>query len=356
MRVLPADFWDRSPPRRLLIIKPSALGDVVQALPLAVAAKERWPNVKLSWVIAEGLRSLLGLVPQIDEVYSFRRGAGMIPFARLCRELRAARFDTVLDLQGLLRTGAMTFATGAKTRLGLQTSREGSSLACHAVIGGTSRDVPAHARYWKIARDWGIADRPTSPALVPADHDLTLADGLLAGLPRPWIGIQPGTRWVTKSWPVESFAGVAQRLADVTGGGLIFLGAPNETHLTSECQTRVRAVRPDKPVLDLGGKSNLRQLTALLSRLDLLICNDSGPMHLAAEMGTPVVAVFTCTDPLRSGPPGDRHRLVATTLPCRAGYHKNCPMKGTQHLACFRDVTIDRVWHAALEILDQRKG
>lgn len=351
VRLLADDFWEQHPPRRLLFIKPSALGDVVQALPLARAAKERWPDVTIGWVIAAGLRRVVQLSPWIDEIYEFHRGAGLWSFLKLCRELRSRDFDSVIDLQGLLRTGVMTLSTGSANRIGLQTSREGSSWAYHAMVDQTSRQIPAHARYWKMAEAWGVSTRYTTPSIVVPQSDQQLVESWLESLPRPLIGIQPGTRWVTKSWPVESFAQVAMELAEQTQGSLIILGAPDETQLTGKCSELIGSVNPQVKMIDLGGKSSLPQLASLLSRLNVLVCNDSGPMHLAAEMQTPVTAVFTCTDPVQSGPPGSIHQLISTKLPCRAGYHKHCPMTGDNHLACFRDVTVQQVASAAMKIL-----
>jgi ADP-heptose:LPS heptosyltransferase len=98
--------------------------------------------------------------------------------------------------------------------------------------------------------------------------------------------------------------------------------------------------------INLVGRSSLKQLAALLAEVDLLVTNDSGPMHLAAGLQTPVLGIFTCTSPIRSGPPGDRHELVTTEVPCAASYRKRCPHSGTQRLCCHRELDSDRVWTA----------
>ena len=145
--------------RRICLIKPSAFGDVVQTLPLLPVLKERFPNAQISWVINSGLRELLEDHPQIDDLISYRRHGTWKDSMRLLRELRQRQFDLVFDLQGLLRTGIMTFATRAKIRVGLESAREGSSAACHITLSDTDRFMPAHLRYWRVAEALGLGNR-----------------------------------------------------------------------------------------------------------------------------------------------------------------------------------------------------
>src|SRR5205814_5942896 len=109
-----------------------------------------------------------------------------------------------------------------------------------------------------------------------------------------------------------------------------------------------------KPALNLAGKTTLKQLAALLGAADAVVSNDSGPMHLAAALGTPVVGIFTCTSPLLSGPNGAIHELVSTGVPCAASYHKTCPRWGQSHLGCLDELPVERVWNALVRILQPR--
>jgi ADP-heptose:LPS heptosyltransferase len=106
--------------------------------------------------------------------------------------------------------------------------------------------------------------------------------------------------------------------------------------------------------LNFAGETTLKQLAALLGAADAIVSNDSGPMHLAAAMGTPVVGIFTCTSPILSGPDGANHELLSTAVPCAASYHKTCPLRGPSHLACLAEVPVDRVWNALQRVLDRR--
>jgi len=108
-------------------------------------------------------------------------------------------------------------------------------------------------------------------------------------------------------------------------------------------------------VVNLAGETTLKQLAALLGSVDVVVSNDSGPMHVAAALGTPVVGIFTCTSPLLSGPAGAMHELISTGVSCAASYHKTCPRWGRAHLGCLADVSVERVWNALERILDRRK-
>ena len=336
-------------PSRICIIKPSALGDVVQAMPLLPALRERFPDASITWVVNRELSPLLAGHPAITDVVPFDRHGGWSAAVRLLANLHRRRFDLVLDLQGLLRTGLMSAATGAKWRVGLETAREGAGLACHCLIPGTGRDVPAHARYWNVAGALGISGPPRNVGIPQDKADSDWAASRLQSLPRPLLAIHPGARWVTKRWPQEKFAAIAARFCQETGGAVVVVGSGSERELASGITERV--VAGSGAAINLAGDTTLRQLASVLKSVDLLVSNDSGPMHLGAAQGTPVVGIFTCTDSRLSGPdPGQngslRHELVSTQVVCAASYRKNCPFPGRDHLACLEELPVLRVWDA----------
>lgn len=329
--------------RRICIVKPSALGDVVQSLPLLPALKERFPHAAISWVIASGLADLLDDHPLLHEVIRYERKSTVRNWGRLLSTLHSRRFDLVFDLQGLLRTGVMTWATRAPVRIGLQTAREGSRFACHLLLPDTGRMTPAHARYWKVAEHLGVGElRPqTILAIPPAEQ--SWADRLLRPRRGPFLAVNPGARWITKRWPVEKFSAVAAQAARRFGMSVVLIGSRDEIPLTTAVAHALTRFAPNVRVVNLAGQTTLKQLAAVLQRVDLLLTNDSGPMHLAAGLGTPVVGLFTCTSPERSGPPGPQHELLSASVPCAASYRKTCPHSGTARHACFDDLDIERV-------------
>ena len=349
---IPPDRLEHVEPRRICIIKPSAFGDVVQTLPVLSALHDRFPDSEITWVIQAGLSDLVDGHPHLTGWIPFHRHGGYAGWSRLLKELRSRRFDVVLDLQGLLRSAAMCLATGARVRVGLETAREGSHLSCHVLLPGTGRDVPAHARYWRVAEAFGVKT-PKPNAIVPvASEDEAWALQQTDSLPQPIVGIHAGARWETKRWPAEKFAEIARRVIGRWHGSVVLLGSPDEKPVSQAIEDSLGA---GDRVRNLTGRSTLKQLTAMLSRIDLLASNDSGPMHLADALQTPVAGIFTCTDATRSGPASPIHELVSTKVECRAGYHKRCPMSGSQHLACFAELDVERVWGACERIHSTRQ-
>src|SRR5262249_1835297 len=145
-------------PQRICLIKPSALGDVVQTLPLLPVLRARFPDAQISWVINRELRDLVDGHSAVAETIPFDRRGGWRAWMELLGTLRGRKFDMTIDLQGLLRTALMTAATRAPVRVGLQTARELSGLTINCLIPATTKDVPAHARYWRLAEALNLGD------------------------------------------------------------------------------------------------------------------------------------------------------------------------------------------------------
>jgi lipopolysaccharide heptosyltransferase II len=339
-------------PRRIAIIKPSALGDIVQTLPLLPALRKRFPASWIAWIVQRELSDLVAGHPDLDRVLTINRRPTWMEAARFLQTLREQQFELVLDLQGLMRTAAMTWATGARWRIGLETAREGAGLSINLTIPDTHRSVPAHERYWRVAEVLGVGNVPRRAIVQVSTADYCRAKELLRCLPRPIFAVQWGARWETKRWPLEQFCRVLNRAGQEWGGSAVFVGGPGER---AACAAAVERLAADSQITarNLAGDTTLKQLAALLTMADAVLANDSGPLHLAAELGTPVLGIFTCTSPQRSGPPGDRHDFVSTQLSCAASYHKRCPHAGERHLQCHRELTADRVWSALVRFMER---
>lgn len=357
-RRFPAADLSRLTPQRICLIKPSALGDVVQTLPLLPVLNRRYPEAKISWVVNRELRDLVDGHPNLHESIPFDRRGGWSAWITLLSTLRQRRFDLTIDLQGLLRTGVMTAATGAAVRVGLQTAREGSRYTTNCVIPDTPRNMSAFARYWRLAEVLGLGDMPAESFVQYSAADAEWADHQIARLPRPIFAVHPGARWVTKRWPTLKFAELMSRAQKMWAGSVLILGSkaerPDAEQMEQEYRERTKSAGTP-PVVNLAGQSTLKQLSALLSRVDFAISNDSGPMHLAAGLGTPTLGLFTCTSAVRSGPPGDRHEMVSTMVACAGSYHKICPHRGEGHLACLNELDVERAW-SALQRLFVKNG
>ncbi len=339
-------------PKRICLIKPSAFGDVAQTLPLLPVLKERFPRADVSWVIRSELQDLLTGHPHLDEIIPFQRKGSWRNWGAMLRGLRARKFDLVFDLQGLLRSAVMTWATRAPLRIGLETAREGAQWACHHTLPDTGRWTPAHLRYWRIAEALGCGEHRRETHITTSHADRRFV-AELTPKGRPILAVHAGARWETKRWPVENFAVVAARASRQFGFSVLILGSREEAPVALQLQHHLRRCAPGANVLELAGGTTIKQLAALLKRVDVLLTNDSGPMHLAAGLGTPVLGIFTATNPLRSGPPGHQHELVTTALPCHSCYKKQCPKRGRKKRACLQDITTEEVWSAFTRLVDR---
>jgi lipopolysaccharide heptosyltransferase I len=339
-----------APPQKILIVKPSSLGDVIHALPLAVALKEAFPRAELHWVVGRAYAELLAAQPSVDDVLVFDRGRwGGLGFWRnrrewwgLLRRLRSANYDVVIDLQGLARSALLARASGASVRVGLATAREFGRLAYTVAVSPREPDAHAVDRYLEVLRALGVA-----PARVPVNGraprfalsipeeararvEAELAQELVT---EDIVCVAPGARWETKRWPAERFAEVAVRLAAESGVRIIVVGTEEDQPLARTISARV-----GEQALDWTGRTSLVQLAALFARSALLLTNDSGPMHLAAALGTPVVAIFGPTNPSRTGPYSDRAVVVRSAVHCAPCYQRSCSRR-----TCLAEVRVEDV-------------
>ena len=341
-----------APPERILIVKPSSLGDVIHALPVAVALKEAFPAAKVDWVVSRAYAELVAAQPCVDDVLLFDRGRwGGRGFWRNRREwwdlvgaLRSANYDVAIDLQGLARSALLTRASGAAVRLGLATAREFGRVGYTVTV--SPRDPNAHAveRYLQVLRALGVAP-PGEPrfALSIAEEARQRVEAELARelVTESILCVAPGARWETKRWPVERFAEAAARLAEEAGVRVIVVGTEEDRPLAQGICSRV-----GEQALDWTGRTSLVELAALLHRSALLLTNDSGPMHLAAALGTPVVAVFGPTNPSRTGPYSDRAVVVRSAVPCAPCYQRRCDRP-----VCLEEVGVEDVVGEARALL-----
>lgn len=337
-------------PERIALIKPSALGDIVHALPVLSALRGRFPTSHITWVVNATYEPLLAGHPDLTDTLAFDRGAfkhgsrkALGYSLRFAVELRRRRFDLVIDLQGLLRTGLMTLATGAPRRIGFANAREGATLAyTRRVAVPDAGRIHAVDRYWRIVEALGAGEVPKrfQVPLQPAAVEWARAE--LAGLPRPWVAVAVGAKWVTKRWPPANFAEVLRRAQSHFGGTAVFVGTGDDSPLSVEVISHLPG-----PARDFTGKTSLPQLAALLASCDLILANDTGPLHLAAALGKPCVAPYTCTKVALHGPYGSFAGGVETAVPCGGSYLKTCP-----NMVCLPDLTPDRVWPRLAEVLE----
>ena len=337
--------------QRIALIKPSSLGDIVHALPVLTALRRRYPQAHLGWVVNAAYEPLLQGHPDLDRTIPFDRGtarqglASIRRFALLLRRLRHERFDLVVDLQGLLRSGVMAAASGARRRLGLSTAREGAAWFYTDIVPVPGDPLHAVDRYWLVAQALGAGDGPKLFTLPQRPGEARWAEELLRHRPRPWLFLAPGARWETKRWPPAHFASLAQRALDCAGGTVVLIGGAEDQPLA---QRLARLVRDS--TLDLTGRTTLPQLVAALARADVIIANDTGPLHLAAALGRPVLAPYTCTRDELTGPYGQPGRAVEASIWCQGSLLKRC-----SRLECMVRLTPEHLWPLLREMLHSWK-
>ena len=319
---------------KILIVKPSSLGDVVHSLPFLNVAKKCYSNAEIHWVIAKGLENLLEGHPMIDKLVIIHKDMWKkITHAQrtvkeikaLLKRLKQEKYDLVIDLQGLLRSGIITKATNAPVRVGFQEAREGSRLFyTHKVKGG--KNIHAVDRYLKIAAYLGcdISDIRfpfLSHSILSLDQSLFSED---------YAVIIPGARWKTKVWPAGNFGELASKLSLKT----VIAGGKSEI----EAADTIVSLSQGKS-LSLSGKTDLKELVEVIRHAQFVVSNDSGPMHIAAALKIPVFAIFGPTDATRTGPYGKGHTIIREDVTCAPCFKKTC-----NDMKCMKDLSVEKVY------------
>jgi heptosyltransferase I len=320
--MLRANEFSMSEVHRILLIKPSSLGDIVHAMPVVAALKDRWPEAQLTWLVKRQWADLVEHIEGVDRIQPM--DATLPGWLGQVTALRAERFDLMIDLQGLLRSAAIGWASGVPTRVGFANGREGSPWFYTHRVPVPRVEMHAVDRYLLVAAALGAPSKGMPEfRFKVTDEDLSVVRELLQrrdlSLEKPWVAMNISARWLTKRWPPRAFAAVADQLTKEGLGPIVVIGSALERAEVGELKTLAQ-----HPIIDLTGDIPLGCLPALLSKAALLITNDSGPMHIAAAAGTPVVALFGPTSPARTGPYGASHIVLTHEVPCRPCFKRVC--------------------------------
>src|SRR5262245_1718292 len=329
--------------RHILLIKPSSLGDIVHAMPTCAAIRQTYPKARLTWLVKRQWAGLVERIEGVDRVWSVESTAtGWLSQVPL---LRAEHFDLVVDLQGLFRSAAIGRLSGSPLLVGLANGREGSPLFYSKRVQVPRMEMHAVDRYLLVAKAVGAAESG-SPAFrfrIPqADQEeverLLARSGVMPGM--EWVAMNVSARWPTKRWPAESFAEVADRLQQEISLAVVMIGGRGERANVAAVSAMMKT-----PAIDLTGATTVGLLPALLGKASMLITNDSGPMHIAAAVGTQVVALFGPTSAVRTGPYGVGHEVLTARVPCSPCFSRTC--HNTLPLECLRRVSPEQVLAAA---------
>ena len=300
---------DRLGSPRVLLIRPSALGDVARTVSALVTLRRAMPDAKIDWLVNDAFADAVRHHPAIDEVIPFprKRFAASRHNPRVAaeslawsRRLRSRRYDIAIDLQGLFRSGVFTWMTGAKQRVGFANAREMAWL-CYNHRHRVDRRYHTVDRMLALIEAAGYAATEPDMRLYLGPADAQWLDGWRASLGdrRGYVCIAPTARWRCKCWPIENYTRLAQHLLEtgVAGDRLVVLASPDERDQLQP----LRKALGDTPGV-VYPETTVGQLMAILSQTRLLVCNDSAPLHIAVGFDRSIVSIFGPTDPALVGP------------------------------------------------------
>ena len=370
---------------RILLIKPSALGDVVHTLPVLVKLRARYPRAQIDWLITPENAEVVRYHPALSNVVLFarrdfskrgRRWRAFVSFFDLLKQIRSAKYELIIDMHGQVRSAFFALISGARVRIGFDRpvkrgltvsaehdlknipshgwrgAREGSWIAYTHRIPIPTLDVHAIDRYLWVAPLLGLDDNPPDLTIHLSPQATDKVNRLLEeqGVPvsKPLVVLVPGTIWETKHWTIEGFAGVARQF--LQDGFAVALAG------TMRDQQRCRQIAAAAPgTCDLSGKTTPADLAALIRRAEVAVTNDSGSMHVAASLGKPMVSVFGPTNPVHIGPYERPESVVRVDLPCSPCNYRRLSQCPFDH-ACMKQVTSAMVVERVRKILSTAKS
>ncbi len=352
---------------RVLIVKPSSLGDVVHTVPLVHAIKRTDPSTKIGWIVQEGFAPLLAMDPAVDAIvpinipstsdpnadrWAFVRAtrATIRTLIELRRQFKAHPYDVVIDLHASFRSGLLGLTNTGGIRMGLANAKELNSWFQHITLPPPADSPHAVDENLVFARELGCSPIPEDFRLMVSPDARRRVAGFLQNadvrLKKRLVYANPVARWETKLWTVEHWARTADLLTREADATVVFAGAPGDLPYIDSIVQLMR-----EPAIIAAAAMGLSDAVALAERCDAYVGVDSGPMHIAAFVDTPVVALFGPTDPRRVGPYGDGHVLVRRDdLDCLGCRKRSCAKRD-----CMEKLDPDRVVEATVRLLKARE-
>jgi len=344
----------------ILIVKLSAIGDVVHTLPSLAALRKLYPKSHITWVVEEASSDIIRGHPYLDRVIISRRKRWIenlkkfhdikitISEIRLfIKTLRDRKYDLVIDFHGLSKSSMIVILGGGKRKLGYDSMQELSGLFLNEKI---PEDMEKHAvdRYLDFIRYLGT-DIDNPEFYIPIEEEnrtrvetLLKANGI--DINEPFVTVNPVAFWDTKLWEDVKFARLCDRIAEDLKQKVVFTGNSGDGRI-KHIQSMMNF-----PSVNLEGQTTLKDLAYLYKLSVLLVTTDSGPMHIAAAMNAPTVALFGPTDPSRTGPYGKGHIVVRKKMSCSPCFLKQCDTK-----RCMKEITVEEVFEAAMQVVNSEK-
>jgi lipopolysaccharide heptosyltransferase I len=322
--------------KRVLIVKLSSLGDLFHALPAVHALKEGL-DARIDWATQPEYVGLVRCFNDVDEVLPVPRRNRRTQYLPFIRRLRENRYDYVIDLQGLMKSAVVVLTARGDRKIGPSASRECTRLFYPERAGKKNKQRHAVEELMDVVRYLGrnVPDELQFPVTFPVQPDLG---------PGRHIALCPCSRAAGKNWPPGRFAQTARQLLETPDTTIHLVGSPDDRAECKQISDALPAAR------NHAGKTSLLELGGLLAKMDLLITVDSGPMHMAAAIGTPTLALFGPTAPLRTGPYGPLHRVIES--PFQSDRKRISKKTRQQDMRYIKAITVEEVVAAASRMLD----
>ena len=329
-------------PKRILAIKLSSFGDILHALP-AVHNLRTSLGARVDWVTQPEYADLVRCCPDVDQVIPFPRREFWARLPGFTRLLRQQRYDYVIDFQGLMKSAVVAWLARGGRRIGPSFHREGSRFLYDVVAGPCDKNRHAVEENLDVVRYLGL---PVLPVEFPVAFPEQVADQ-----PAPRVGLVPLSRRLNKNWPLDRFTQAARRLQAEFGASVYLFGSRGDHEACEQMRSSLLAHAGAHPVVNLAGQTSLVEMGGWFRQMNLVLVNDSGPLHMAVALGIPVVTMFGPTDPVRTGPYGRRGGVCISGVACRPCYAKVC---SRSRVECMEGISVEQVVGEARTILGKR--
>ncbi len=336
--------------QRLLVKMPNWLGDVVMSLPAVESLRGLFPHAKIACLIKEGLADAVRNFNALDFTIAYEHGSGIQAVWKRLRTIRNVRrnfFDAVVLLTNSFESALWMYLSGIPLRVGYRTAGRGFLLT-HSVRRNPS---PGHQiqYYLDLVAALGEAGEPSAPSVRISPRDREWADDFIRSMgvssKETLVGLCPGAAYgAAKMWLGGRFIQVSRRICEHSSARFLVFGGKSDSEA---CSTVADGI--GEMAINLCGKTTLRELAALMERCALVISNDSGPLHLAAAAGTPVIGIFGSTDPTRTAPP-QNCTVIKKSVPCSPCFKRECPTD----FQCMTSISAEEVYQEAAQILSGR--
>ncbi len=343
--------WPSKPPTNILVRMPNWLGDLVMATPILHDLRQYWPQATITAMCQSNVAPLLKCDPSINELYSFQRPSHWlhsVQHGEIIENLQHGEYDLGLLLTNSFSSAWWFWRGHVKNRLGFKGN--GRSLLLNKAVAFPANIETQHLiqTYKALLEPLGIAQSSTQPCLYVSPEEQEAAKALLqsCGINRhkhTLIGINPGAAYGSaKCWLPDRFKAVTHRLLEQPENMIIYFGDASGAPLVHDICTGM----PER-VINLAGKTNIRELMALIQQCHVFLTNDSGPMHIAAALKTPLVALFGSTSDVKTGPSYGPAKLIHKHVDCSPCYKRVCPID----FRCMKRIEVDEVYQALQSML-----